>query len=47
MITINDILFKLRILGDVIPCIEEDDDIQEIITYLESRVDMLEMTEEE
>jgi hypothetical protein len=47
MITIEDILYKLRVLGDVIPCIEEGDDIQDIIKYLEDRVDMLEMTEED
>ena len=43
--TIEDILFKLGILNDVIPCIESDDDIQEIINYLEDRKDVLEATE--
>ncbi len=45
MITIEDIIFKLKILSDVIPCIEKDDDISEMINYLEDKQGSLSMME--
>jgi len=35
MITIEDVLFKLKILKDVVPDIESDNDVQEMIDCLE------------
>ncbi len=42
---IEDIIFKLKILCDAIPCIESDNDIEQMIEYLESRKEFLEETE--
>jgi hypothetical protein len=43
---IDDVLFKLGILKDVIPCIEKDNDVQEMIDYLEDKKETLECIED-